>query len=176
MQKTEHFTGTPPPIKDNYIRHAMSPLTYDEKKIMMTPVIAASKNEKKWKMNVNSRKIHQSTCKKYINEFWKNLAKGDGKKTSDEILRDFVKSAAERMKSDDVLDDVEKVMEKFKLLQSKLEGEFGELVAKAKKIKEAKEEKFDKTKKGVEEMKDKPKVENMRIVSNIVSKRVRRIR
>jgi flagellar motility protein MotE (MotC chaperone) len=76
------------------------------------------------------------------------------------------------MKSDDIIDDVEKVMEKFKLLQSKLEGEFSELVAKAKKIKEAKEQKYDKTKKGVEEMKDKPNIENMRIVS----KRVRRVR
>ena len=170
MQKTEHFTGTPPPIKDNYIRHAISPLTDEEKKILMAPVIAESKNKKKWRMNVNTQTHQQS--KKYINEFWKKLANGDGKKTSDEILREFVKSAAERMKSDDIIDDVEKVMEKFKLLQSKLEGEFSELVAKAKKIKEAKEQKYDKTKKGVEEMKDNPNIENMRIVS----KRVRRVR
>ena len=165
MQKTDHFTGTSPPIKDNYIRHAISPLTDEEMKILMAPVITENKNKKKLQQH-----------KKYINEFWKNLAKGDGKKTSEEILREFVKSAAERMKSDDVIDDVEKVMEKFKSLQSKLEGEFGELVAKAKKVKEAKEKNSDKTKKGVEEMKDKPKVENIRMISDFESKRVRRIR
>jgi len=47
MQKIEQYTGAPPPIRDNYIRHAISPLTDEEKKILMAPVIAASKKENK---------------------------------------------------------------------------------------------------------------------------------
>ena len=131
----------------------------------MAPVLAAIENENKWAKKIMSKNFQQPD--KYINEFWKNLANGDGK-NSEEILREFVKSAAERMKSDDVIDDVEKVMEKFKLLQSKLEGEFGELVARAKKVKEAKEE-ISSKKKGVGEKKGKEDIK-------IVSKNVRRIR
>ena len=131
----------------------------------MAPVLAAIENENKWVKKIMSKNFQQPD--KYINEFWKNLANGDGK-NSEEILREFVKSAAERMKSDDVIDDVEKVMEKFKLLQSKLEGEFGELVARAKKVKVAKE-KATSIKKHVEE---KNRTDDIKIVS----KKVRRIR
>lgn len=64
------------------------------------------------------------------------------------------------MKSDNVIDDVEKVMEKFMLLKSKLEGEFGEIVERAKKVQEAK--------KDMEEKKEKAEVKDMKVNAKIL--------